>query len=146
MGLFDTAKSLGEIAQKLGDLDLRQKLLDVQSEALDLMAQLKEKDERIELLEKALVLKGKMITKDSAYYIAEEDGKITDGPFCTKCFDVDHLKCRLVADNKEPQIICPNCKVSFSSKPVYDFLRPDVEVSRKKLLENIRNKKAKRRF
>lgn len=62
-----------------------------------------------------------------------------DAPFCTKCFDVDHLECRLVPDNKEPQVICPNCKVSFSSKPVYDFLRPDVEEHRKKLIEKMRN-------
>ena len=113
---------------------------------MELIDELKQKDEEIAKLKDALDLKGKLICENSAYYIADEHGKIADGPFCTKCFDVDKVKCRLVADNKEPQVICPNCKVSFSSKPLYHYLRPDVEEDRRRLLEKIRNQNVRQEF
>ncbi|MHC4075796.1 MAG: hypothetical protein ACYSRR_01275 [Planctomycetota bacterium] len=139
MGIIENAKDAVKLVQQIDNIELYRKILDLQAEAIELTDRLKEKDEIINQLREALELKGKFICKDSAYYIADESGKIIDGPFCTKCFDVDHTKCRLVAESKEPQIICPNCKVSFSSKPVYDYLRPDVEERRKKNIERIRN-------
>lgn len=146
MGIIENAKDAVKLVQQIDNIELYRKILDLQAEAIELTERLKQKDEIISQLKDALDLKGKLVCKDSAYYITDENGKITDGPFCTKCFDVDHLKCRLVPDNKEPQVICPNCKVAFSSKPVYDFLRPDVELNRKKLLEQIRDENMRRHF
>lgn len=139
MGIIENAKDAVKLVQQIDNIELYRKILDLEVEAIELTDQLKQKDEIISQLRKSLELKGEFICKDSAYYIADKSGKITDGPFCTKCFDVNHLKCRLVADSKELQVICPNCKVSFSSKPVYDFLRPDVEKNRRKLIEATRN-------
>ena len=141
MGIIENAKEAVKLVQQIDNIELYRKILDLQAEAIELTEQLKQKCEIIGQLKEALELKGKLIYKDSAYYVADENGKIIDGPFCTKCFDIDHLKCRLVPDNKEPQVICPNCEVSFSSKPVYDFLRPDVEENRKKFIEEMRNRK-----
>ena len=135
-----------KLVQQIDNIDLYRRILDLQGEAIELTEELKKKDEIIAQLKDALDLKGKFIYKDSAYYITDENDKIIDGPFCAKCFDVDHVKCRLVADNKEPQILCPNCKVSFSSKPLYDYLRPDVEARRKARLEEMRDLKATREF
>ncbi len=140
MSIIENAKEAVKLVQQIDNIELYRKILDLQTEAIELTDQLKQKDEKIDQLREALELKGNFICKDSAYYIADESGKIIDGPFCTKCFDVNHLKCRLVANTKEPQVICPNCEVSFSSKPVYDFLRPDVEENRKKLIEKMRNR------
>jgi len=146
MSIVDNIRDVVKLVQKIDNVELLHKILTLQTEVTDLTEQLKQKDEIIAQLKDALDLKGKLVCKDSAYYIADESGKITDGPFCTKCFDVDHLKCRLIADNKEPQVICPKCKVSFSSKPLYHYLRPDVEANRKKLLEEIRNQNVRREF
>jgi len=139
MGIIENAKEAVKLVQQIDNIELYRKVLDLQGEAIDLTEQLKQKDEIISQLKDALDLKGRLTCKDSAYYLTSENGEIIDGPFCTKCFDVDHLKCRLVPDNREPQVICPNCKVSFSSKPLYHYLRPDVEADRKKLLEKIRH-------
>jgi len=146
MGIIENAKEAVKLVKQIDNIDLYRRILDLQGEAIELIEELKKKEEIIAQLKGALDLKGKLVCKDSAYYIADESGKITDGPFCTKCFDVDHLKCRLIADNKEPQVICPKCKVSFSSKPLYHYLRPDVEANRKKLLEEIRNQNVRREF
>ncbi len=146
MGIIENAKDAVKLVQQIDNIELYRKILDLQAEAIELTEQLKQKDEIISQLKKALELKGKFICKDSAYYIADETGKITDGPFCTKCFDVNHLKCRLVAADKEPIVICPNCNVRFASKPTFDWLRPDVEKSRKKLIETMRNQRAKPQF
>lgn len=146
MSIIDNIKDVVKLVQKIDNLELLQKILNLQTEVIDLTEQLKQKDEIISQLKDALDLKGRLTCKDSAYYLTNKNGKIIDGPFCTKCFDVDHFKCRLVPDNKEPQVICPNCKVSFSSKPLYYYLRPDVEANRKKLLEKIRHQNVRREF
>ncbi|TKJ38594.1 MAG: hypothetical protein CEE38_02505 [Planctomycetes bacterium B3_Pla] len=145
MGIIENAKEAVKLVQQIDNVELYRKILDLHSEAMELTEQLKKKDEMITQLRNALELKGKLVCKDSAYYLEDEKGR-TDGPFCTKCFDVDKVKCRLVADNREPQVICPNCKVSFSSKPLYHYLRPDVEADRKKLLESIRHENMRREF
>ena len=139
MGIIENAKEAVKLVQKIDNIDLYRRILDLQAEAIELTEELKRKDEIIAQLKDALYLKGKFIYKDSAYYITDENGKIVDGPFCTKCFDVDHVKCRLVPENIGPQVICPKCGVSFASKPIYSYLRPDVEADRKAFLEKMRN-------
>jgi len=146
MGIIENAKEAVKIVQQIDNIDLYRRILDLQGEAIELTEELKKKDEIIAQLKDALDLKGKFIYKDSAYYITDENGKIIDGPFCTKCFDVDHVKCRLVPENIDPQVICPNCRVSFASKPLYSYLRPDVEADRKALLEKMRNLNVRREF
>ncbi len=144
MGIIENAKEAVKLVQQIDNIELYRKILDLQAEALELTEQLKQKDEMISRLKGVLDLKGKLICKDSAYYITDENEKIIDGPFCTKCFDVDHLKCRLVATDKEPIVICPNCKVQFASKPTFNLLRPDVEKNRKKLMEATLNQNQRR--
>ena len=146
MGIIENAKEAVKLVQQIGNIDLYRRILDLRGEAIELTEELKKKDEIIAQLKDALDLKGKFIYKDSAYYITDENDKIIDGPFCTKCFDVDHIKCRLVPENIGPQVICPNCRVSFASKPLYSYLRPDVEADSKAFLEKVRNLNARRGF
>jgi hypothetical protein len=139
MGIIENAKDAIKLVQQIDNIELYRKILDLQAEAIELTEQLKQKDEIISQLRNALELKGKFICKDSAYYVSDESGRTIDGPFCTKCFDVDKIKCRLVATDKEPIVKCPNCKVEFASNPIFGQLRPDVEETRKKLIEITRN-------
>ncbi len=45
-------------------------------------------------LETALTKKAKLIRNGSAYYELSSDDEVVDGPFCTKCFDIDHVNFR----------------------------------------------------
>lgn len=124
MGLIDTAKEALELVDQVKNVDLYRRLVDLQREAMEFTEQLKNKEEMIKQLDEALALKGKLICKGSVYFIADETGEFIDGPFCTKCFDVDHNKCRIVAYGRidNPEVQCLKCKVTFESWPAIGFL------------------------
>lgn len=128
MGIIENVKEAAKLVQQIDNIELYRKILDLQSEAMELIEKLKRKDEEVLRLRKALELKGKLIYKNNAYFFEDENGN-KEGPFCTKCFDVDKVQCRLVPDTKGYQVICPNCKVSSDNKPLYYHLRPDVKAS-----------------
>lgn len=124
MGIIENAKDAVKLVQKIGNIELHRKILDLQSEAIDLIEQSKLKDEKITKLKNALKVKGKMICKDSAYYLIDDKGKIIDGPFCTKCFDTDQDTIRIVAHTTGGQVKCLKCKVIFDSENIYNNLAP----------------------
>ncbi|MHC4173935.1 MAG: hypothetical protein ACYTBX_06905 [Planctomycetota bacterium] len=124
MGIIENAKDALKLVQKIDNIELYGKILDLQSEAFELIEQSKLKDEKIAKLKKALKVKGKMVCKDSAYYLTDDKGKIIDGPFCTKCFDADQDSIRIVAHTIHAQVKCLKCKVIFDSENIYNNLVP----------------------
>ena len=119
MGIIEDVKEVVKLSQQVNNIDLYHKLVDLQLEVMELTEQLKQKDTVISQLKKAFALKGKFICKDSAYYLTDEKDEIIDGPFCTKCFEVDQIQCRLVQKKTPSQgretVQCPRCKVPFPS-------------------------------
>jgi hypothetical protein len=117
--------AVAKLMQAVDDPELLKNYMDLQGAAFELTEQIKEKDETIKQLEEALSLKGKFICKGSVYFIADENGEFIDGPFCTKCFDVDHNKCRIILTGRSdnPTVQCLKCKVPFNSVPSMHFLR-----------------------
>jgi len=124
MGIIEDAKDAVKLVQKIDNIELYRKILDLQSDAIELIEQSKLKDEKIAKLKKALKVKGKMVCKDSAYYLTDDKDKIIDGPFCTKCFDVDQDSIRIVAHTTGGQVKCLKCKVVFESENIYNNLVP----------------------
>ena len=124
MGIIENAKDAVKLVRKIDNIELYRKILDLQSEAIELIEQSKLKDEKIAKLKKALKIKGKMVCKDSAYYLTDGKGKIIDGPFCTKCFDADQDTIRIVAHTTGGQVKCLKCKVIFDSENIYNNLAP----------------------
>ena len=124
MGIIENAKDAVKLVQKIDNIELYRKILDLQSEAIELIEESKLKDEKIAKLKKALKVKGKMICKDSAYYLTNDKGGIIDGPFCTKCFDVDQDCIRIVAHTTHGEVKCLKCKVIFDSEIIYETLVP----------------------
>ena len=122
MGFMDEVIAVAGIIKAADNPDLTKAYMDLQNEAYKLTEKLKEKDETIGQLQEALSLKGKLVCKGSAYFLVDENDKPTDGPFCTKCFDVDHNKCRLVQMASSRSVQCLKCKVPFRSTPAIVFL------------------------
>lgn len=130
MGIIETAKGIVKIVQRIDNVDLNRKILDLQEELLTLVAQLREKEETIAKLKKALGLKGKMRREHSAYWLKDDQGNTTDGPFCTNCFDNKHATRRLVQGGKPSSegghhwewVKCPECNVPFRQKDVGVYL------------------------
>jgi hypothetical protein len=117
MGIVDNVKDTVKIVQQLDNIELYRKILDLQSEAIELTEQLKQKDQTISKLKDALSLKETLICKDSSYFATDEKGEIVDGPFCTKCFDIDNTLCRILPVDRpdNPEVRCPKCKVPYHS-------------------------------
>lgn len=84
---------------------------------------IRKKDGTINELREALKLKENLTCKGSAYFIEDDKGEFIDGPFCTKCFDVDRIKCRIAAYGKYTNVVqCLKCKVPFESAPASEYL------------------------
>jgi hypothetical protein len=124
MGIVDNVKDAVKLVQQLDNMELYRKILDLQAEAVELTEQLKEKDVTIEKLKKALELKGQMIYVESVYWLKDKDDKTKDGPFCSKCYEVDHIQCHLTRLPQEfrPALKCPNCKAEYESYLAYDYI------------------------
>jgi len=88
----------------------------------------------------------KMVLKDFAYWSINDAGEIIDGPFCTECWEKSGSKHRIFPKDKEPMVQCSNCKNEFASKPLFHYLRPDVEENRRKSVKKMREQRAEPRF
>lgn len=126
MGIIEDVKEVVALSQQVNNVDLYRKLVDLQLEVMTLTEQLKQKDTVISQLKTAFALKGKFVCKDSGYYLTDENGEIMDGPFCTKCFEVDQIQCRLVRQatpgHGRDTVQCPRCKVPFPSARTAEYL------------------------
>lgn len=114
-----------KLMEAVNDPKLLQSYMALQSDAFAHTEQIKEKNELIAQLQEAFELKGNLVCKESAYFLVDNDGNLIDGPFCTKCFDVDKTKCTIVIDSPmgaRPKVQCLKCNVVFESEVAREFL------------------------
>ena len=119
MSIIDDIKSIAKTIQQADNIELYQKILNVQGEALEVVEQNnKLRDENRELKEK-LKIKENLKHERNSYWL-ESDGK-NDGPFCSRCCDVDKNLVRLHPCGNPAYYDCPNCKSgSVLVKPEHD--------------------------
>lgn len=87
MSLLDEIKSAAEIIQKADNIELYRQILDIQNEALGLTEDIKVLKQENQDLKNKFKIAGELIFKDNAYYIADEQGNIKSGPYCSCCWD-----------------------------------------------------------
>lgn len=114
MSGFGDIKELLQDAKNLAtggnDLQLKSKLLEIQTNMYELLEENKELRLALEEEKRNKEISIQIVHKDNAYFYKE------DGPYCTRCWDVDK---RLVRINKtqigmemrQGNYKCPNCKV-----------------------------------
>ena len=130
MGIKDIFKEAVKLVQQIDNIPLKEMILALQKETSDLVQQLGEKDETIEKLKAALEPKGNRKFEHSAYWLKDDEGKITGGPFCQNCFDNRHDYCCLVHVGKPSDqaghnwewVQCPECSITFRQKKVGIYL------------------------
>lgn len=117
MSVYDAVKDALTIAQKADNVELIRTLLDVQKEALDLQEdnrRLKEENGRLmDVIEDVQ----KLVFRDDCYYFDD------DGPYCSRCYDVEKKKVRMVKRDTGMGSIynkCPNCNNEVL-KETYDI-------------------------
>lgn len=110
MSILDDIKSVIGIIQKVDNIDLYQKILDIQRQALNLVDENRKVEEEKSSLEKQLDISDRLVfsTSESAYMLRTNE--LPDGPFCTRCYDVDKKIVRLHHGLVEDVLECPHCE------------------------------------
>jgi hypothetical protein len=107
MSIYQAAKDALKIARQLGNVELQQQLLDLQAQALELQEEnaglRREKAE----LEEQLALQGELLPDEGIYWRVE--GQTRDGPFCSRCWDVEGRLVRLHVAGLDGWFRCPGC-------------------------------------
>lgn len=123
MGVTDTLKTVWEIARQYDNAELNQEILELQGEVGDLQqathdleARNRELERRVEELREKLSFK-RSLRAVGDVYISDGDGE-WDGPFCTRCWDVNRHRVRFRDANRTERrakglstahLVCPEC-------------------------------------
>lgn len=108
MAIFDILKSAGETLRKADKIEEYRQILDAQKELLEMQKKIQNLEEKNMELKKALETKENLIHENNAYWTSDEKKK--EGPFCSRCWDVDKNLVRLHPCGNPAYYSCPNCK------------------------------------
>ena len=116
MDLLKVTQDIINIAQGMNNTKLTQEIINLQQSVLKVVTEnaalVKDNirlQTEIDLLKKDAEIKEKQIYKDGAYWIDN------DGPFCTRCFDVDSKLIRGRCYHHRSEMYCPNCKTTWKT-------------------------------
>lgn len=119
MAIFDQLKSVGKILQEAGKIEQYQQILEAQQELLEMQKKIQGFEKENAELKEKLKIKENLIHENHAYWINNEGKK--DGPFCSRCWDVDKNLVRLHPGYNPAYYHCPNCKVAgVKARPELD--------------------------
>ena len=118
MGIFDVLKNAARVAQEAGKIELYGQILDVQQKLLEQQRQISELEEMNKELKAKLGTKESLSFQNGAYWIISEDVP-KDGPFCSRCWDVEKKTVRLKPSGNPAFHSCPECKGQFQTDPEY---------------------------
>jgi uncharacterized small protein (DUF1192 family) len=120
-----TLQKLREVTQKMKHVELLNLVADLSLNLAELKLQVAELQEengslKAELKKNAQSssFREKLVLKGSTYFFKEPQENRPDGPYCTRCYDVEE-KLVLVTElerafNPIAKYICPNCKAHYS--------------------------------
>lgn len=107
MDIIHQTASVTKAVVDAGDYELYQELQDISVKAYDLTMENIELKNKISELQKIIDEEKEKIFKNQAYYFGDE------GPYCTKCYDDEYKKIRMLEyDTKLGTIYnrCPKCQ------------------------------------
>jgi hypothetical protein len=121
---ISTIRTISNVVQQAGKLELTQQVIDLQQTLLQLVAQNAEltasvarlEGDNRQLRDEAELRRQLAFQRDSYWRL---DGDSRDGPFCSRCFDVDRKTVRLHA-KYHGYYSCPNCQRSVCVYPEQD--------------------------
>lgn len=117
MAIFDELKSIASTLREADKIEQYRQILDVQEKLLEMQNRI------TELETENRELKEKVKTKDSLVYDKSRNSYWTnegDGPFCSRCWDVDKNTVRIKTGVNSPAFhTCPECKTQVQTDPSY---------------------------
>ncbi|MBB6632619.1 hypothetical protein [Cohnella thailandensis] len=114
VSIIDNIKSVASVIQKADNIELYRKILDLQYEAMELVQQNNELRNQIMELRGKLSTQENLVFRNNQYWKVLEGDK-QDGPYCSKCWDVDN---KLVRHNvlNNGYVTCPNCQMTVDDE------------------------------
>jgi len=127
MGIIDTAKDLIKLAQLSDNADFIQQVFNLQREALEMQEELNALREELRSLKNKESERNELTFKDGLYWKFDEgDNEPKEGPFCSKCMDVEGLKVNMQIDH-EGAYACPNCAMRMHTEASREVLAKKME-------------------
>jgi hypothetical protein len=110
MGIIEALKRLAALTKAINNIEVQQQVIELQVQIMDMLEENRRLKEDLAEL-RASERQRKNLTVEDMTYWTNEDGK-TDGPFCTRCYDVDG---KLVRMRKHDSVAgsgmtCPQCR------------------------------------
>jgi len=129
MAIFDELKSIGKILQEAGKIEQYKQILEAQKELLEMEKRIQDLEKENRKLKEKLEIKENLEydNKNSVYWIKKE-GMEKDGPFCSRCWDVDKKLVRLHPTAIEGSLACPQCKKWAGSRKNYPHASSSDEI------------------
>ena len=115
---FDELKSVAGVLQEAGKIEQYKQILEVQKELIDMQKKITDLEKENIILKNKLEIKDNLIFENNAYWIKKDDG-LKDGPFCSRCWDVEKNTVRMAPDLNKAFHCCPECNKSFQTDPNY---------------------------
>jgi endogenous inhibitor of DNA gyrase (YacG/DUF329 family) len=123
MGVIEELKSIGKVLQEAGKIEQYRQILDAQQKLLEMQSRISE----LEIDNRSL--RDKLAKKDDFVYDKTRSSYWTengDGPFCSRCWDVEKNTVRLKPYNNLAFHSCPECNTTVQTDPGYNPHRSKV--------------------
>ncbi len=108
MGVIENMKELADLIKKAGDIELYRKIVESEGEVIELTREKRRLEERVEELEKLLVLQEGMAFR-APFYFQDRD----ETPFCPRCWEASKRAVHLFhnfTNEENTRWDCPDCK------------------------------------
>lgn len=106
MAIFDELKTIGKILQEAGKIEQYQQILETQEKLLEMQKKIIDLENENQKLKEQLDIKDNLIYKEELYWL--KNGSYEDGPFCSRCWDVNKKLVR-AKGRRNNGFICPEC-------------------------------------
>ncbi len=117
----DAGQKLESAEYNLKFAELTESLSELRIYISELRETISDKEQQIKNLNDTLKIKADIVRYRDAYYEKDEKGSPTGNPFCSKCWEVNHVLIHLTRNTRPSNIDkCPNCGNLFQMQKVFE--------------------------
>jgi len=101
--------------------ELTESLSELKISISELRETISDKEQQIKNLNDALKIKTEIVIFRDAYYEKDGKGNPTGNPFCSRCWEVDHVLIHLTRNTRPSNIDkCPKCSNLFHIQKIFE--------------------------
>ena|ERR1700690_3848837 len=127
MGLYDGLRDAANVLKEANKIEQYKEILEAQKELLDMQKRISDLESENKDLKDKLETKGKLVYQNDTYVLVEDDKE--DGPFCSRCWDVERRLVRTHPMGNPAFHKCPECnsEVQVGLNRINNWRQPPYE-------------------